>query len=335
MISYLKICMLLLLSSLLGHALKAIQNPEGAIEVRIPTYDHNGRISWELEAEEVDVVGQSIYSAKNPKMFILENQKPSTVAKTSSGIFNIGKGIAQGDDNLLVEGEGFQAIGRPWTFEENIAGSKSHLAFAEQGKIGFEEGVDAGFVRGVESQDSTKVSSGAGSGIMTDAPMMAEFSQEFPTTAYGEEIHIYDLGGGKKRFLLQKNVFIRMEDTESNCSTPEYSTINCERAEILLGPDDNGTKVHAFGKISQIHATGTVKLNQPSRRSSADELKWSQGSGRVDLFGNAKVFHKKWGAAEGEKIVISQKDGRAEVIGGKQGRSRLLLPALNKSKFPK
>ena len=59
---------------MLGHALKAIQNPEGAIEVRIPTYDHNGRISWELEAEEVDVVGQSIYSAKNPKMFILENQ---------------------------------------------------------------------------------------------------------------------------------------------------------------------------------------------------------------------------------------------------------------------
>ena len=43
-------------------------------------------------------------------------------------------------------------------FEENIAGSKSHLAFAEQGKIGFEEGVD-GFVRGGESQDSTKVSS--------------------------------------------------------------------------------------------------------------------------------------------------------------------------------
>ena len=145
----------------------------------------------ELEAEEVDVVGQSIYSAKNPKMFILENQKPSTVAKTSSGIFNIGKGIAQGDDNLLVEGEGFQAIGRPWTFEENIAGSKSHLAFAEQGKIGFEEGVDAGFVRGGESQDSTKVSSGAGSGIMTDASKMTEFSQEFPTTAYGLSlIHI-------------------------------------------------------------------------------------------------------------------------------------------------
>ena len=116
-------------------------------------------------------------------MFILENQKPSTVAKTSSGIFNIGKGIAQGDDNLLVEGEGFQAIGRPWTFEENIAGSKSHLAFAEQGKIGFEEGVDAGFVRGRGITRFHQSFFRCGSGIMTDASMMAEFSQEFPTTA--------------------------------------------------------------------------------------------------------------------------------------------------------
>ena len=181
------------------------------------------------------------------------------------------------------------------------------MAFAEHGKIGFEEGVDAGFVRGGESQDSTKVSSGAGSGIMIDASMMAEFSEEFPTIAYGEEIHIYDLGGGKKRFLLQKNVFIRMEDTESNCSTPEYSTINCGRAEILLGPDDNGTKVHAFDKISQIHATGAVKLNQPSRRSSADELKWSQGSGRVDLFGNAKVFHKNGSCRRGKNVQSPRK----------------------------
>lgn len=329
MINHSEICFLLLASSLLGHSLLANSDPEGAVEVRIPTYDHNGRISWELEAEEVDVVGQSIYSAKNPKMFILENQKPSTIAKTSSGIFNIGEGMARGDENLLVEGEGFKAIGRPWTFEENTSGSKSQLAFSEQGKIGFDEGVDAGFVRG-KSQNISKASMDARPEIMHGTMEDSEFSHEFPTTAYGEQIYIFDLGEGKKRFLLQKNVFIRMEDTESNSSEPNFSTIHCEWAEILLGKDED-TSTDAFGKISQIHATGNVKLKQPLRSSSADELKWSQGSGRVDLSGSAKVFHQKWGAAEGEKIVISQKDGRAEVIGGKEGRSRLLLPGLNKS----
>ena len=61
------------------------------------------------------------------------------------------------------------------------------------------------------------------------------------------------------------------------------------------------------------------------------ELKWKDDSGVVELFGDAKVFHKEWGEAQGEKIIIWEKDGRAEVIGGNQGRSRLLLPALNKT----
>ena len=70
--------MLLLLSSMLGHALKAIQTPEGAIEVRIPTYDHNGRISWELEAEEVDVVdnGYTQLKTRRCSSWKIKNQAP-------------------------------------------------------------------------------------------------------------------------------------------------------------------------------------------------------------------------------------------------------------------
>ena len=58
---------------LLGRGLYSKEDTRGAIEVRIPTYDQSGRLNWELEAAEVDIVEEGIYSAKNPKMFILEN----------------------------------------------------------------------------------------------------------------------------------------------------------------------------------------------------------------------------------------------------------------------
>jgi lipopolysaccharide export system protein LptA len=77
-----------------------------------------------------------------------------------------------------------------------------------------------------------------------------------------------------------------------------------------------------------------VKLNQPLRKSSAGELRWSQESGLVYLFKNAKVFHQKWGEAQGEEIIIHENDGHAEVIGGSEGRSRLILPPLGKNKSP-
>jgi lipopolysaccharide export system protein LptA len=67
------------------------------------------------------------------------------------------------------------------------------------------------------------------------------------------------------------------------------------------------------------------------RKSSANELKWSEQSGQVNLHGNAKVSHQKWGVAIGEHIILLEEDGRAEVIGGNKGRSKLLLPALNKT----
>ena len=41
--------------------------------------------------------------------------------------------------------------------------------------------------------------------------------------------------------------------------------------------------------------------------------------------------NQKWGVAIGEHIILLEEDGRAEVIGGNKGRSKLLLPALNKT----
>ncbi len=304
----------------------------GFFEVCIPTYNEAGRINWELHADELDKLDEGIYSAQNPKMFILEDQRPATIANSNTGFFNLGQGLAKGREHLFVEGDGFEAIGRPWTFEENITDARNCLAFSEQGKIGFESQVNAGFV-GVSDEGVNKRSKKSKPSFTADEIHSIDspnFSKDFPTTAYGRKIDIFDLGDGRRRFLLQTDVFIEMQDIESNGSDPQVSTISCDWAELFLGSDGNSS-TNSFGSISEIHALGNVKLNQPLRESSADELNWSEESGQVNLHGNAKVSHQKWGVAIGEHIILLEEDGRAEVIGGNKGRSKLLLPALNKT----
>ena len=307
------------------------QTPKGAIEVRIPTYDTNGRLNWELEADEVDIMDNGIYSAKKPKIYILENQKPVTTAQSNSGIFDIGRGLASGNESLLVEGDGYEAIGRPWTFEENISGGNHKLAFSERGKIGFDDNVDDGFFNEVSEIVETS-SRNTSDQLAPEEIDEIDFSKEFPTTAFAKLIEILDLGDGKRRILLEDDVQIKIEDLETNSSIQQYSTIVCNWAEIILGNQRLESKIDSFGKISKIHAKGNVELIQPLRRSSGEELKWSDKNAQIELLGNAQVYHQKWGKAQGEKIIISEKDGRAEVIGGNRGRSRLSLPALKQTK---
>ncbi len=311
-----------------GFFLHANSSNSGAFDVRIPTYDETGRINWELYAEEVDAMDDDIYSAKNPKMFILENQRVATTAVSKSGYFNIDQGEASGSEQLFVEGQGYEAIGNSWIFEQITPDARNRLAFSERGKIGFESGVDSGFVTGSGQFAQSKKQDNSVSTNTQDSNY--DFSKDFPTTAWSEKIDIFDHGDGKRRILLQDNVFIKILDTETNSTEENFSTISCGWAEIYLGEDSNGS-TDSFGKISQIHALRDVMLNQPLRKSSAMELKWKDDSGVVELLGDAKVFHQEWGEAQGEKIIIWEIDGRAEVIGGHQGRSRLLLPALNKT----
>ena len=93
----------------------------GFFEVRIPTYNNMGRMNWELQAQDVDKLDEGVYLAQKPKIYILESQRPVTIASSNTGFFNLGTGLAKGREPLFVEGDGFEAIGRPWTFEENIS----------------------------------------------------------------------------------------------------------------------------------------------------------------------------------------------------------------------
>ena len=322
---------LVLILSLSSYVIFLYSNPEasGVFDVRIPTYDNAGRISWELMAEEVDTIEEGVYLAKKPKMIFLESQQPATTAESNSGYFNIGRGKASGTENLFVQGQGFEAIGKSWTFDEDLPDARNRLAFSEQGKVGFESVVNSGFIAGKNQVSSETLKNGD----LNKSRELDEyeFSKNFPTTALGDKIDLFDLGNGKRKVLLQSNVFIKMVDTEANTNVEKFSTMTCDWAEIYLGKDAKKT-ADSFGKISQIHALGDVNLNQPLRKSSAHELKWNDHSGKVELYGDAKVCHQEWGEARGEKIIIWEIDGRAEVIGGKQGRSRLLLPTMKNIK---
>ena len=75
--------------------------------------------------KSTDNLEQGVYSAKNPRMYILDEQRPATIAYSNSGLFDINQGHARGNENLFVKGDGFEAIGKPWTFEENFASSRN------------------------------------------------------------------------------------------------------------------------------------------------------------------------------------------------------------------
>lgn len=107
------------------------------------------------------------------------------------------------------------------------------------------------------------------------------------------------------------------------------ASIRCDVAEIFLGNGQDGQT-----EISKIDASGSVKLTQVGRECWADHLQWDTNKSQVVLRGNARVLDAEWGEAAGEKILLEKGRGRAEVIGGKQGRSKLSLPNLTGFSFP-
>ena len=80
----------------------AVGDRPGAIDVRIPAYDDNGRLHWELQADEVELLGDKKYNAKQPVMRILEKNRPVSEAYSNSGTFDLVRGSAYGKDLSLI-----------------------------------------------------------------------------------------------------------------------------------------------------------------------------------------------------------------------------------------
>jgi hypothetical protein len=315
---------------ILGFLQSLLGDRPGAMDVRIPAYDDQGRLHWELQAKEVEVLGNKKYNAKQPVMRFLERNRPVSQAYSASGTFDLGLGSAFGKDRLVVDGEGFEAEGRQWSFEEVNKGARNRLEFSEDAKVAFAHEVGSLLALGPEVPKENKEHQKS----RTPANRSSIELRRFPTTAQAKKFELVDLGLGRHKFLLEENVHIEMEFYDANLSGKQLVTISCERAVIDLGQEDNASS-QVIGKIVRIHAKGKVQLTQPGRSCIAENLIWNAKGGEVLLDGGAVVSDDHWGEAIGERIILHKEDGRAEVIGGKMGRSKLSLPGLPAFSFPK
>jgi len=305
----------------------ASQNP-GATEVRIPSYDENGRLYWELQAERVELLGEKRYRAKMPRLIMIENNRPVSEAYSESGTFDLENGTAHGVGKLLLDGDGFEAEGMQWAFNEMQKKGETRLQLTDNAKVAFadEVGTLLALGPGPPSHRGTSVT-------LNSSSRSSKRLRKFPTVAYAQKFELIDRGEGRHKFLLEGNVSIEMEYFESNQSQPRMATISCTRALLTLGRENNSS-TDPIGKIEIIHAEENVRLRQPGRRCEAQELHWQADGGQVILKGRAVVADDEWGEAAGNHIVLHKEDGRAEIVGGENGRSRLRLPSMPAFSFP-
>ena len=285
-----------------------------ASEVVIPAYDEDGKIAWELRASEVTSVGEDRYLAQDPVLEILSPDQTSNLAESDQGVFNLAERKAEGESRMTLTGSGFEAEGEGWSFEEKDRTKNHRFIFEENTRIAFEHPFSE-LLAGLPPASPNPLLPPT----QSSKKKKQENTNPFPSIAYAERFEVISLQDGGHQFLLEGNVSVTTED----------ASISCESAEILLSKRPDGP-----GEVSDIHATGSVNLKQLGRKCWADQLMWDANDSKVSLLGNARVMDDEWGEATGEKILLEKGKGRAQVIGGKQGRSKLSLPNLPAFSFP-
>lgn len=280
----------------------------GVRNLRMPGFDDTGMMAWELFAKEVDLQNDGVYEAFD---LVLETMTGfnESLAKSKRGLFKPSQGEAWGDTLLEVQGKGFWAQGKRWSWANKIDQGDQLMAFKENGEVLFKENLLLEKNQKPESSTSPK-----------------DQDTIFKTHTSANYIEILELSPSQNRFLLEGQVTVKSESLE----------IECAWMEILFEKDVNASKGDSsLGKISKIMARGKVEMKQYGRRSYADELTIEARTGQALLKGNARVEDDEYGIAEGSEIVLEKGKRRAQVIGGKGKRPSLQLPEIPDFGFPK
>ena len=278
----------------------------GIRHLKVPGFGADGRISWELHANEVNFEEEGIYEAFDLVLKTLTGFNQSN-AKSKKGHFEPRAGKAWGESMLEVEGRGFTAEGKKWLWRNKIEKGEQFIAFQEKGKVIFRETLlldelDGGKKEGSRNDD-----------------------QSFKTLTQAEYIEVLELSSTRNRFLLERNVLVSSKDLK----------ISCDWMEILFDKDLNQTSpLKSLGKISKIHARGKVNMIQKGRSSFADELSINTLKGEAILQGNARVEDEDYGIAKGDEIVLEKGTRRAKVVGFEGNRPSLQLPEIPNFGFP-
>ena len=279
---------------------------EGIRHLKVPGFGEDGRIAWELHANEVNFEEEGIYEAFDLVLKTLTGFNQSN-AKSKKGLFEPGSGKAWGESMLEVEGKGFTAEGKRWLWRNKIEKGDQLIAFQEKGKVMFKETLLLDEREGKKKE-----------GVRKD-------DLSFKTLTEAEYIEVLELSPTRNRFLLERNVVVSSEDLK----------ISCDWMEILFDKDLNQTSpLKSLGKISKIHARGKVSMIQKGRSSFADELSINTTKGEAVLQGNARVEDQDYGIAKGDEIILEKGTRRAKVVGVEGNRPSLQLPEIPNFGFP-
>ena len=282
-------------------------SPQVALDVTIPSFDPDGRVSWTLKAEEVIPMEKSIYFVKRPNLKMVSKANQLSNATSDAGTFDLSNSTASGDTLLKVAGDGYTAEGNDWAWREETENGLHQLSFGSKAYVSFKSEIDPLLpVKRKRPDTPEKKVVNVGN-----------------TVAVADLIELVTLEKGGYLFVLDGNVSVKAESLE----------IFCLKMEVMVENENNQSKMN-FGRITEVVATGSVKMKQVGRVCQADKLKLDTIAGHGLLFGNAIVEDKEWGIVFGEKIELEKSTGRARVIGTDEKRPRLELPNLGKINLP-
>ena len=280
---------------------------QGAVDVTIPSFGPDGKISWELEADEVVPAKSSQYFVKQPNLKMIINDDALTRASSDVGIFDLSKGTARGDTSLNVLSNVFQASGNQWSWQEISEKGSHQLTFASDAYVYFKSEIEPVIAKPAVEKNS---------------PAKKKNKIE-KTVANADVMEFFAIKQGGYRFILDGNVSINGDSLE----------IKCMKMEILVEQDQNRSEI-SYGRISEVRASGNVRMKQLGRICRADNLILDTTNGKGLLTGNARVEDAEWGFVSGEKVELDRETGKARVLGDKSARPRLELPNLGKIKLP-
>ena len=308
----------------LNYILHADEPFSSIVNVKIPGFNEDGFLSWEIHASKVSPAGDDSFYALHPTIQIYRGQSIQSTAKTKSGNFKPKNGEAWGSERMDVTADGFHAKGDNWHWFEKTELGLNQIIFKHDTMITFSRGLDGFFVFDNSKSDSNCLP------YDIDGNTSRRSDQQLPTVAQADYLEFMSVEENNHRFLLEGNVSVEGNNL--------YLT--CDKIELLFVKDVNGSS-RQIGKINTMEAIGNVMLRQGGRKSYANEMTLSVPEGVAELRGSpdgktlARVVDEEWGEAVGEKIILVKGKRMAKVVGGKSGRPRVVLPPIPNLGFDK
>lgn len=287
------------------------------LNVKIPRFNDKGFISWELHASSLTPIGNEVFLAAKPILYLFSNRNLESKVMSDSGKFSLKSELAEGEGEFNLEGSGFFVKGIDWKWKKTAESGTNQMIFQRSVEVNFNQGLRNLFVTNVHLTEGECERPSSENNL-------SDVTKPIPTIAHADYLEFLSVDKEKHRFLLDGNVSVEGNNI----------FLTCDKMEVLFSKDANSSN-NPVGAISFIQAQGSIKLKQQGRISYAENMTLDVEAGTVLLSGQARVVDEQWGVASGAKIILEKGRRLARVIANEGGRSRLELPSLPDFGFPK